>query len=147
MPQRGGFPQAQIDSSFPADPKHQRLARKLAALGAGIRPEHDLGDDEPEDLSDVFVLAGIGLWALSIAHAWANDDANVDEVVEDQRRVIVEALIDSKLLKNGGEHVTVPEASFAKWTDAARRARESARERAARSRASRGSSENSGEPS
>lgn len=131
MPRRDGFSQAQFDSNFAADPKHQRLTRSLAAIGG----EH----------ADLYVMAARGLWATAIAYAWASNDPDVTEVVEGENETVVGALLKVGLLEREGDSIVIPRASFDKWIDSARRARDGARDRSERARASRRSSENSGE--
>ena len=124
MPRRQGFPFAQIDTTFPADPKFRRLA------GILTRSTNAIPDD-----SETYPLAGIGLWLLCVAHAWSNDDPDVGEVVEGTEEFLVEALVRSKLLRRDEDgRILLPEESFERWTSSARTSREGARERKARSR-------------
>lgn len=58
---RQGFRLAQLDSSFLSDPKFVRLARRV-----------------PDDTT---FLAAVGLWSICVAHAWANDDPDVSELM------------------------------------------------------------------
>jgi hypothetical protein len=88
-----GLPWAQIDSSFPADPRFKRLERRLAWTD---------------------YLAAVGLWTLVVADAWRVGDRGkgISALDLDADPRLTDALVSVGLLDEEGR---IPAESWEKW--------------------------------